>query len=165
MKKSIFAALAALFLIASTAHAAEGLNVGVDVGTHSAKSASIGYNFTPAIGAEVSYTRFGDYTGYKIGGYSAHDSLVNVSLVGTKPLIENLDLVGKIGRANVITVAKTPGAGGTTLTSQVWTYSIGVVYHVVGGLGVRAAIDGMTGSGIDGGNVKNYETVGLTYAF
>lgn len=113
MKNTIL--LAALLVVSSSALANPGSYVGVNVGSTELKITAdgdsgsengtggkvyAGYQFTPAIGAELGYVRFGDISATEDGftvGFKPNSFYA--ALTGTMVMTPKVNLFGKIGAA------------------------------------------------------------------
>lgn len=108
-----YLAAALLFSAAAASLAAEATPffVGIDVGStkfdglsdrQTSYGAFAGYQFTPYVGAELSYRRLGDVALYSPTRLSTGDvEQTALSVIGTLPLSSGFSLTGRYGRARL----------------------------------------------------------------
>lgn len=74
-----------------------------------------GYHFTPMLAMEIGYSMFGNVTvGNSVGSANVSTSSLQIASVGTIPINQDFDLIGKIGLAHNMGT----GTEGTTLPGR-----------------------------------------------
>jgi OmpA-OmpF porin, OOP family len=109
-----------------------------------------GYHFSPMLAAELGYTGFGD-SNVTVGALSGtlSASSVQIALVGSLPLNEKFDLIGKLGMANNTEKEVVSDGYSATNSQSSVLWGIGAQYHVNTQFSVRAQYE-------DYGNFNNW---------
>lgn len=126
----------------------------------------LGYQLSKNLAAEAQFKGFGKAT--DVAGNTVKGDVLSVSVVGTLPLTNQFDLLGKLGVASAKT---TSSAGATNLGASRTgvTYGIGAQYNLSSNLGLRLDWDRYAVATSNGGVKTNGNatvmTVGAIYKF
>jgi OOP family OmpA-OmpF porin len=98
-----------------------------------------GYHFNKYLAGEIGYTKFGDSTFIATGGSATLTaSAFQIAAVGSYPLNEQFDLLGKLGiTSNKASANNTLGMSINSSESSV-LYGVGAQYHFNSQISVRA---------------------------
>lgn len=94
-----------------------------------------GYRYNPMLAMEFDYSMFGNFTvGNGVGSASVAASSFQIAAVGTLPVSQDFDLIGKIGLARNIAVGRggvtIPGRSGDSIGHNDLFFGLGAQYHV-----------------------------------
>ncbi|MDX8379603.1 MAG: porin family protein [Gallionella sp.] len=126
----------------------------------------LGYQYNKNLATEVQFTGFGKAT--DVAGNTVKGDVLSLSMVGTLPLTNKFELLGKLGIARAKT---TSSAGATNLGASRTglTYGIGVQYNVSSNLGLRLGWDryavATSKAGVKTKGNATVMTVGAVYKF
>lgn len=106
-------------------------------------SLSGGYHFSPALAVEMGYSTFGDSNGTVSGGVPATLSLSSfyVTFVGSLPVGEQFDLLGRIGLASNNEQYSDVGGYYGKYSQSDLTYGLGAQIHVSRQVSLRVMYD------------------------
>ncbi len=134
-------------------------------------SLSGGYHFTPVLAVEMRYSSFGDSNGTVSGGSGGVPATLSLSsfqiaLVGSLPVGEQFDLLGRIGLASNAEDYSDPVNGYGSYSQSDFTYGLGAQFHVSPQVSLRAMYNNY-------GKFDNYDppvkvssfTLGMVYDF
>ena len=131
-------------------------------------SLSGGYHFSPVLAVEMRYSTFGDSNGTVSNGIPATLSLSSfqVAFVGSLPVGEQFDLLGRIGLASNAEDYSDPFNGYGSYSQTDLTYGLGAQFHISRQISLRAMYN-------DYGKFDNYDppvkvssyTLGMVFNF
>jgi outer membrane immunogenic protein len=101
----------------------------------------LGYRITPYVGAEAEYT-----TGVDHSHFGKLDNAWGVYGVGTVPVTQNFDLLGRVGYQQINISGRN---GATDSDGRGLGYGAGVQWHATPGLGIRGEYTRLTDADAD----------------